>query len=221
MTRRNAFYAQSGGVTAVINVSAAAVIETARKHRDRIGKVYAGRTGIIGALTEDLIDTSRELCGRSPALRYTPAGRSGLPLQAEGIGRSRARYERLLTCSARDIGYSLQRQQRLADTCQGVADGPNRLSAARRTCRKPSTTTCRSPTTAGLRLGGEIRRHVDARGGVRCRFDGEDVDEDFRARSDGRNAGWITAAVSMADDASTPIPTSAAVSGNPSMKRPS
>ena len=60
MTRRNAFYAQSGGVTAVINASAAGVIETARKHRDRIGKVYAGRNGIIGALTEDLIDTSRE-----------------------------------------------------------------------------------------------------------------------------------------------------------------
>ena len=63
MTRiaaRNAFYAQSGGVTAVINASAAGVIETAREHRDRIGTVYAGRNGIIGALTEDLIDTSRE-----------------------------------------------------------------------------------------------------------------------------------------------------------------
>src|SRR5512147_1354901 len=52
---RNAFYAQSGGVTAVINASACGVIETARKHKDRIGKVYAGRNGIIGALTEDMI----------------------------------------------------------------------------------------------------------------------------------------------------------------------
>ena len=60
MPKRNAFYAQSGGVTAVINVTACAVIETARRHRDRIGKVYAGRNGIIGALTEDLIDTSKE-----------------------------------------------------------------------------------------------------------------------------------------------------------------
>ena len=58
--KRNAFYAQSGGVTAVINASAAGVIETARRHRTKIGKVYAGRDGIIGALTEDLIDTSRE-----------------------------------------------------------------------------------------------------------------------------------------------------------------
>jgi len=57
---RNAFYAQSGGVTAVINASACGVIETARKHKNRIAKVYAGRHGIVGALTEDLIDTSKE-----------------------------------------------------------------------------------------------------------------------------------------------------------------
>ena len=60
MAARNAFYAQWGGVTAVINASAAGVIETARAHKDKIGKVYAGRNGIIGALTEDLIDTSKE-----------------------------------------------------------------------------------------------------------------------------------------------------------------
>ncbi|MCC2113980.1 MAG: hypothetical protein KDJ16_18240, partial [Hyphomicrobiales bacterium] len=57
---KNAFYAQSGGVTSVINASACGVIETARKHPDKIGNVYAGRNGIIGALTEDLIDTSKE-----------------------------------------------------------------------------------------------------------------------------------------------------------------
>ena len=66
MRRRNAFYAQSGGVTAVINASACGVIETARAHQDKIGKVYAGRNGIIGALTEDLIDTSKESPRRSP-----------------------------------------------------------------------------------------------------------------------------------------------------------
>ncbi len=58
--KKNAFYAQSGGVTAVINASACGVIEACRKHADVIGKVYAGRNGIIGALTEDLIDTSKE-----------------------------------------------------------------------------------------------------------------------------------------------------------------
>ena len=71
---RNAFYAQSGGVTAVINVSAQGVIETARKYPKKIGKVYAGRNGIIGALTEDLIDTSKELPANIKALRHTPAG---------------------------------------------------------------------------------------------------------------------------------------------------
>src|SRR5690242_5996886 len=60
MAAKNAFYAQSGGVTAVINASAAGVIETARQHEEKIGTVYAGRNGIIGALTEDLIDTSQD-----------------------------------------------------------------------------------------------------------------------------------------------------------------
>ena len=74
---RNAFYAQSGGVTAVINASACGVIEAARKHPRRIGKVYAGRNGILGALTEDLIDTGKESAADIRALRHTPAGAFG------------------------------------------------------------------------------------------------------------------------------------------------
>ena len=77
MEKRNAFYAQSGGVTAVINASACGVLETARLHPDRIGKVLAGRNGIIGALTEDLIDTSVESPEAIAALRHTPAGAFG------------------------------------------------------------------------------------------------------------------------------------------------
>ena len=73
---KNAFYAQSGGVTAVINASAAGVIETARKNPELIGNVYAGRNGIIGALTEDLIDTSQESEEDIAALRHTPSGAS-------------------------------------------------------------------------------------------------------------------------------------------------
>ena len=72
--RKNAFYAQSGGVTAVINASACGVIETARAHKDVIGNVYAGRNGIIGALTEELIDTGKESAAAIRALRTTPAG---------------------------------------------------------------------------------------------------------------------------------------------------
>jgi 6-phosphofructokinase 1 len=76
-TPKNAFYAQSGGVTAVINASACGLIETARKYPNRIGKVYAGRHGILGALTEDLIDTSKETLATIRGLRHTPGGAFG------------------------------------------------------------------------------------------------------------------------------------------------
>src|SRR3569833_2574334 len=77
MAKRNVFYAQSGGVTAVINASASGVIETARRHRDKIGKVYAGRNGILGALREELIDTSKESTAAIRALCHTPGGAGG------------------------------------------------------------------------------------------------------------------------------------------------
>ena len=94
---KNAFYAQSGGVTAVINASACGVIETARKHPDRIGKVYAGRNGIIGALTEDLIDTSQETDEAIAALRHTPSGAFGsCRYKLKSLDTNRREYERLI-----------------------------------------------------------------------------------------------------------------------------
>jgi 6-phosphofructokinase 1 len=75
--KRNLFYAQSGGVTAVINATACAVIETARASSQRIGKVYAGRMGIVGALREELIDTGKESAKSIAALRHTPGGAFG------------------------------------------------------------------------------------------------------------------------------------------------
>ena len=103
----NAFYAQSGGVTAVINASACGLIETARRHRDKIGKVYAGRHGIIGALTEDMIDTSKESPAAIRALRHTPGGAFGSArYKLAGIDKNRAQYERLIDIfRAHDIGY--------------------------------------------------------------------------------------------------------------------
>jgi 6-phosphofructokinase len=104
---KNAFYAQSGGVTSVINASAAGVIETARKHPDKIGKVYAGRNGIIGALTEDLIDTSQESAADIAALKHTPAGAFGsCRYKLKGLDANKAEYERLIEVfKAHDIGY--------------------------------------------------------------------------------------------------------------------
>lgn len=105
--KRNAFYAQSGGVTAVINASACGVIETARKYKDRIGKIYAGHNGIIGALLEDLIDTSKESARDIAALRHTPGGAFGsCRYKLKGIEENRAEYERLIEVfRAHNIGY--------------------------------------------------------------------------------------------------------------------
>jgi 6-phosphofructokinase 1 len=104
---KNAFYAQSGGVTAVINASAAGIIETARQHPQEIGVVYAGRNGIIGALTEDLIDTSQESDADIAALKHTPAGAFGsCRYKLKGLDEGRAEYERLIEVfKAHDIGY--------------------------------------------------------------------------------------------------------------------
>ncbi len=103
----NAFYAQSGGVTAVINASACGVIETARKVPDRIGKLFAGRHGILGALQEDLIDTGKESVAAIRALRHTPAGAFGSArYKLKGLDQNRAEYERLIEVfKAHDIRY--------------------------------------------------------------------------------------------------------------------
>jgi 6-phosphofructokinase 1 len=107
MSARNAFYAQSGGVTAVINASACGVIETARKHKNKIANVYAGRNGIIGALTEDMIDTSKESAASIAALMYTPGGAFGSArYKLKSLKENRTEYERLIEVfKAHDIGY--------------------------------------------------------------------------------------------------------------------
>jgi len=107
MARKNAFYAQSGGVTAVINASACGVLQTARQHSDEIGKVYAGCNGIIGALTEDLIDTSLESEAAIAALKYTPGAAFGsCRYKLASIDQHRAQYQRLIEVfQAHDIGF--------------------------------------------------------------------------------------------------------------------
>ena len=103
---KNAFYAQSGGVSAVINASACGVIETAQRSR-QIGKVYAGRDGIVGALTEDLIDVGRESAATIRGLKHTPAGAFGSArFKLKGIEQNRTEYQRLIEVfQAHDIGY--------------------------------------------------------------------------------------------------------------------
>ena len=107
MSKKNAFYAQSGGVTAVINATACGVIETARQFKNKIGKLYAGCNGILGALNEDLIDTSQETAKTIAQLRYRPGGVFGsCRYKLKSLETHRSEYERLLSVfAAHNIGY--------------------------------------------------------------------------------------------------------------------
>ena len=121
---QNAFYAQSGGVTAVINASASGLIETARKHKKKIANVYAGRNGIIGALTEDLIDTNKESAATIRALRHTPSGAFGsCRFKLKSLVDNRREYERLIEVfKAHNIGYFFYNGGGdSADTCLKVS----------------------------------------------------------------------------------------------------
>ena len=94
---KNVLYAQSGGVTAVINASACGVIEAARAAKGKIGKLYAARNGIVGALDEDLIDTSKESARAVAALKHTPGGAFGSArFKLKSIEEDRSQYERLI-----------------------------------------------------------------------------------------------------------------------------
>jgi 6-phosphofructokinase 1 len=212
MTRRNAFYAQSGGVTAVINVSAAGIIETARRHKDRIGKVYAGRNGIIGALTEDLIDTSRESVRAIAALKHTPAGAFGsCRYKLKGLEENRAQYERLIEVfRAHDIGFFFYNGGNdSADTCLKVSQLSARLGYPLIAVHVPKTVDNDLPVTDNCPGFGSVAKYV----AVSMREAAFDVASMAKTSTRvfvlevmGRHAGWITAAVGMAEDAGTPIP---------------
>ncbi|TAL85684.1 MAG: diphosphate--fructose-6-phosphate 1-phosphotransferase, partial [Rhodanobacter sp.] len=105
-TTGNLLYAQSGGVTAVINATAAGVIEAARMKGI---KVYAARNGILGALREELIDTSKESAAAVKALRHTPGGAFGsCRYKLKSLQDNRTEYERLIEVfRAHDIRWFL------------------------------------------------------------------------------------------------------------------
>lgn len=101
---KNAIYAQSGGVTSVINASACGVIETARKHPNQIGTVFAAQNGILGVLEENLLDTSSESDDNIAKLRHTPGGAFGSCRYQ--LKNNAAEYERLLEVfKAHQVGY--------------------------------------------------------------------------------------------------------------------
>jgi 6-phosphofructokinase 1 len=210
--KRNAFYAQSGGVTAVINASAAGVIQTARRNRARIGKVYAGRNGILGALTEDLIDTSKEPARAIAALKNTPAGAFGSArYKLKGLDENRAQYERLIDVfRAHDIGYFFYNGGNdSADTCLKVSQIAERLGYPLVAVHVPKTVDNDLPITDNCPGFGSVAKYV-ATSMREAAFDVASMAKTstkvFVLEVMGRHAGWITAAVGLADDAATPIP---------------
>ena len=163
MTLKNAFYAQSGGVTAVINASAAGVIETARHHADKIGKVYAGRNGIIGALTEDLIDTSLESDAAIAALKHTPSGAFGsCRYKLKSLETHRAEYERLIEVfKAHDIGYFFYNGGGdSADTCLKISQLSETLGYPIQAIHVPKTVDNDLPITDCCPGFGSVAKYV-------------------------------------------------------------
>jgi 6-phosphofructokinase len=212
MAKRNAFYAQSGGVTAVINASAAGVIETARANRSAIGRVYAGRNGIIGALTEDLIDTSKEPARAIAALKHTPAGAFGsCRYKLKGLDENRAQYERLIDVfRAHDIGYFFYNGGNdSADTCLKVSQIAQALGYPLVAVHVPKTVDNDLAVTDNCPGFGSVAKYV-ATSMREAAFDVASMAKTstkvFVLEVMGRHAGWITAAVGMAEDAATPIP---------------
>ena len=193
--KKNVFYAQSGGVTAVINASACGVIETARKHKNKLGKVYAGRNGILGALTEDMIDTTAESARTIAALRHTPGGAFGSArYKLKGLDKNRAEYERLIEVfKAHDIGYFFYNGGGDSmDTAHKVSQIGAELGLPDRLHRRAEDRRQRSARHGHLprlRLRREVRRRVDARGGARRRVDGAHVDARVHPRGHGPARG--------------------------------
>jgi len=202
--RRNAFYAQSGGVTAVINASACGVIETARKHKSRIGNLYAGRNGIIGALTEDLIDTGKESAAAIRALRHTPAGAFGSArFKLKKFEDDPTQYERLIEVfKAHDIGYFFYNGGGdSADTCLKVSMLSEKMGYPVHAIHVPKTVDNDLPITDCCPGFGSVAKYV----AVSIREAGFDVASMAKTSTKvfimevmGRHAGWIAAAGGLA-----------------------
>lgn len=204
MEKFNAIYAQSGGVTAVINSTACGVIETARKNSNKIGKLYAARNGIIGALTEDLIDTTHESDADIAALRHTPAGAFGSCRHKLGsLEKDRKQYERLVEVfSAHQIRYFFYNGGGDSqDTAHKVSLISKELGYPITCIGIPKTVDNDLPFTDNSPGFGSVAKYV----AVSIREAGLDVasmaltsTKVFVMEVMGRHAGWIAAAGGLA-----------------------
>ena len=210
--KMNAFYAQSGGVTAVINASACGVIETARKHKDKIGKVFAGRNGIIGALTEDLIDTGKDSAKAIAALRHTPSGGFGsCRYKLKSLEANKREYERLIEVfKAHNIGYFFYNGGGdSADTCFKVSQLSETLGYPVQAIHVPKTVDNDLPITDNCPGFGSVAKYI-AVSTLEATYDVRSMcatsTKVFVLEVMGRHAGWIAAAGAMASTAETELP---------------
>src|SRR3990172_6938846 len=209
---KNAFYAQSGGVTAVINASACGVIETASKYKKKIGKVYAGRNGIIGALTEDLIDTSKESIAAIKALRHTPSGAFGsCRFKLKSLEQNKAEYERLIEVfKAHDIGYFFYNGGGdSADTCLKVSQLAQTMGYPIQAIHVPKTVDNDLPITDNCPGFGSVAKYI----AVSTREATLDVASMAKTSTKvfvievmGRHAGWVAAAGGLASSKELELP---------------
>jgi 6-phosphofructokinase 1 len=202
--KKNILYAQSGGVTPVINATACGVIETARKHRDRIGKVLAGRDGIIGVLHEELIDTSRENKTAIAALRHTPGGAFGsCRYKLKSIEESQREYERLIeVLRAHNVGYFFYNGGGdSADTAYKVSQIGKKLGFPVQCIGVPKTIDNDLPVTDNCPGFGSVAKYV-AVSIMEASLDVESMASSstkvFILEVMGRHAGWIAAAAGLA-----------------------
>lgn len=212
MATKNAFYAQSGGVTAVINASAAGLLETARTYPDKIGNVYAGRNGIIGALTEDLIDTSAESPEAIRALRHTPSGAFGsCRYKLKSLEDNRREYERLIEVfKAHNIGYFFYNGGGdSADTCLKVSQLADTLGYPIQAIHVPKTVDNDLPVTDCCPGFGSVAKYV-AVSMLEASFDVASMAKTstkvFILEVMGRHAGWIAAAGGLASSRERHVP---------------
>ncbi|MEW5787798.1 MAG: 6-phosphofructokinase [Pseudomonadota bacterium] len=211
--KKNAFYAQSGGVTAVINASACGVIEAARKHSDVIGKVYAGRNGIIGALTEDLIDTTKESDEAIAALRSTPSGAFGsCRFKLKSLEANKREYERLIEVfKAHNIGYFFYNGGGdSADTCYKVSQLSEAMGYPIQAIHVPKTVDNDLPITDCCPGFGSVAKYI-AVSTLEASYDVRSMAKTstkiFVIEVMGRHAGWIAAAGALVADQGIPVVT--------------